>query len=320
MHDTAAAHAAFVFVYGIFALHVYCIFRSQKRQTGLRLRPSLLGIMPRKRSGTFKPVCVLQQLCVGGGCLKEPRVVTTKNIGGEEYVEVGKQIDWLCHLITGFSRSSSPLKQCKLFEQLRKQCPGAEDGDGAAAAPAAGGGDDDDPMASFIVSDSAHTQGRKRGREKKPSPVRGCAGGDVVRSVEIALPGGAKVHVQASVGGRPKGRSSVKAGNLFVRADGLAAFICALRQDFNDMGVSEDADDVSEGCDESLCFVHRDRAWVVSYAEEDGSRCQKRFYVPKYEVGTRRYLPVDEYAAERERARERAEEWIQKNLNRDSHA
>lgn len=269
--------------------------------------------MPKLNAHPFKPLAVEMKLALSGGCLREPRVLRLTEIDGSEYVEVGKSVDWVCQLIAGSSRSGSPLKCVKLIDDLRKQIGGVTGADARDDDDAA---DADDPMAALMASGSTRSKNRRtRSSATDSRKSSGCArGSGTPTPVQVKLPSGELIWACNDVGGKPKCHVDVQVGKLYVRVDGLSAFLTALRTDFDSMGVDEDGDDDEEEHDASkpsLCFAHRDCAWVATYTDLEGVRKRRRFHVPKCEAGSKKYLSEEAYAEERDRARERAENWLQ---------
>lgn len=265
--------------------------------------------MPKQGTKRCKPFAVQQELALSGGCLREPRVLRVTLIDGMQYVEVGKSVDWVCQVISGSSRSGSPLKCVKMFDDLRKQVHELtsnddDDDDGV----------DDDPMSAFI---SSRIQPKNR-KKRNAARQSGCASGLVTATpVQVKLPSGTLLWACIDRGRRPKNHSDASGGKFLVRVDGLVPLLGDLRGDFDKMGVDDrDSDGDDDGGDDldnaasSLCFTHRDCAWEASVVDQHGERQRKRFYVPKCKPGSKSYLSEDAYAEERERIRQCAHNWL----------
>ena len=115
-----------------------------------------------KTAKDWVPVVVSTQVTVSGGYLKKAHAVEVKQrmVNNEivSFVQVSKQTDWLCQMVTG-NRSRRPLARTRVLEMLKGRCSlsmtaNQDIAKDASASPAvAGSAKKADPMANLGYSD-----------------------------------------------------------------------------------------------------------------------------------------------------------------------
>ena len=277
--------------------------------------------MPIKRAPCFNQgVTFAKQWTIRAGCSKEWHIVNAMEVGGDVFVEIGKQIPWVCQTVCGVGRSMAPLRRTSVLETLRKEVRGQ-----LSPAPAGGAFDDDDPLANMLSEGvGVHTPRKKKARRSKKSE-----GGpeESQRVVEVSLKQQGQslpepVKVWARCTSRPTGNDCERLTNIWVHQDNVHQVLEALHNDARTRGVPEPepagghplapepAPAGGDACVSGLSYDHRDGAWLAVARGADEKRIVKKFYVSKLKTGTREPLGVEEFRGELAKSRAEAEAWL----------
>ena len=262
-----------------------------------------------------------QQLTLKSGCSKEWHIVQSEKVKGQCFIEVGKQVNWLCQVITGSGRSSNPLKRTRTFEHMRRHILETLD-----PAPAGGGAGepDDDPMASLGMEGTQRQPRRKVVHKLKSKSAKGQ--GAAPRIMDVEMPQGSCVKVLVKYLAAAKTSGSKNYGHntsLWVLQSHLPSLLASLRNEWSDRGIDlvEDDGELAPASEEDdigdagsgkfvVVFDHRDGAFVVKVRQ----RIIQRFYVRKREVGSQKLLSGDAYKRVMEDTRLAANAWAMANL------
>ena len=283
---------------------------------GQRAGPAV-GAMPIKRAPSFDGgFTFMKQWTVRAGCSKEWHIVNATEVNGDVFVEVGKQIPWVCQTVCNVGRSAAPLRRTSVLERLRKGAAGE-----LSPAPAGGAGaDDDDPLTDMLAGVVAHVPRKKKAR-RSTSTALVAKEAEQPRVVSVNLEREEQcspqlVRVFARSTTRPTGRDSERVSNLWIHQEDVPCVLTALHADFASRGVPEPNLSLRQrapedaGGEAMVSFDVRDGAWVAASRGDDQKRNLKKFYVNKFQKGTREPLHADEYRLELARARAAAEAWV----------
>lgn len=270
--------------------------------------------MPKRKDIDFASDLQLKgQLTLKAGCSKEWHIVKYVEVDGSTFIEVGKQVNWVCHVVCGCGRSTGPLKRTRVIENLRAEVVSMLAP--ASGADAAADGDDDDPMAALGMETPTKRVPRRRSGRKRQSDDDPSKTTSRVLEVHLPAPGTAGHQISVYVKDFPKYTLEAPSNgghnsSLWIRKDCLPRFLQVLREEFLSYGVekvtSAEATSLEDSAALSCCFDHRDGAFVV----KQGRTIAQRFYVQKRLKGSQQYVNGLAYKDLLSAAREEAEAWI----------